>query len=243
MKCTEIKVKMALSKSGLEYVDYSLNPYTGCSHSCIYCYSPYVIKRDPQEFWNNIMVKVNLPLILQREVKQVRGNIFIGSVTDPYQPCENDYAITRRSLEILIKNKIKFTILTKSNLIVRDLDLLNNYEHAEVGFTLNTMDEDLKSILEPRSPEPEKILDAISRVKVKKYVMIAPLFSTIENELENMFDIFSQLGVNYVLMDKFRYRMGMPESLKKYFYKNEERIKILALKLSLEKKLPVYFSF
>jgi DNA repair photolyase len=243
MDCTEIIVKRALTKSGLENVNYALNPYTGCSHRCIYCYSPYVLRMDPRDFWSNVKAKINVPFLLQGEIKKIKGNVFIGSVTDPYQPCEKKYEITRKSIKLLINKKIYFSILTKSDLILRDLDLINNYKNVEVGFTLNTLDENSKIKLEINSPPPEKILYAISKIRVKKYVMIAPLYLNIDKELDVMLETLSKMNVDYVLLDKFRFREGMPENLKEYFFKDENKIKDLARRLSAEKNIKVYFSF
>lgn len=243
MRCINVMVKSALTRSGLEGIDYSLNPYIGCSHRCIYCYSPYVIKINPVDFWDNVRAKINLPILLQKEVRHIKGRIFIGSVTDPYQPCEITKMITRKSIQVLMKHRLSFTILTKSDLITRDLDLLNNYPFAEVGFTLNTLNNSIKKSLEIGSPSPESVLNAISRVKIKKYVMIAPLFSSIKDELREMFEIFTEIGVEYVIMDRFRYREGMPKEIIKNFYKNEEEIKVYAKRVSVDTGMPVYFVF
>ena len=242
MRCYEVKVKKGISVSRLENVDYALNPYIGCSHKCLYCYSPYVIKKDPNLFWENIGVKINLPLILQSEIKKIFGRIFIGSVTDPYQPCESKYLITRHALEILIKNKKSFTILTKSNLILRDNDLFETYPNAEAGLTINTLDENKKRILEINSPPPNTLIEVLGKLKARKYVMIAPVYNNIENELEEMLEIFLKNGVEYVLVDKFRYRIGMPRDINKYFL-NENKIKEIVKKISTKVELPIYLSF
>ncbi len=242
MKCYEVRVKRALSYSALENVEYSLNPYIGCSHGCIYCYSPYFLKKDPIIFKENIGVKINVPLLLQKEIKNVKGRIFIGSITDPYQPCESKYGITRNSIEIILKNKKFFTILTKSDLIIRDKDLLDYSPFAEVGFTINTLDESKKSLLEPNSPSVERVINALDKINTRKYVMIAPIYNSLPEEIYRMFDLFSKKGAEYIIMDKFRYRNGMSSGITKHFL-IDEKIKEIAIKISREVGIPVYFSF
>ncbi len=238
-----METKNALSKSGLENTDYSLNPYVGCSHACVYCYAPFVLKKDPFEWKNNIIVKKNLPEILSRELPKKSGSILIGSVTDAYQPCEEIYEITRKSLIKMVYYQPETTILTKSDLVLRDLDIISKFEKIEIGFTINTFDEKLKNIIEPNSPPIERILKALEKINVRKYVMIAPIHKDIMNEIENMFRIFSDLNVSYVIMDKFRYRNGMNENILPYFQIDLKKLKNFAMEISKKYSMKVYFSF
>jgi len=238
-----METRIALSKSGLENTDYSLNPYVGCSHACVYCYAPFVLKKDPLEWKNTIIVKKNLPEILSRELPKKRGSILIGSVTDAYQPCEEIYEITRKSLIKMLYYQPETTILTKSDLVLRDLDIISRFEKIEVGFTINTLDEKFKRIIEPNSPSIERILNAMEKINVRKYVMIAPIHKNIMNEIENMFRIFSDLDVSYVIMDRFRYRNGMNENILPYFQVDLKKLKNFAMEISKKYDLKVYFNF
>ena len=128
MVLNEIKAKNILSKSGLPGVDFAINPYVGCLHSCVYCYARFIKKfTKHKEPWGEFCdIRINAPELLKKEVGKIPSNssIFISSVTDPYQPLEKKYQLTRKILEILAGYNFKVSILTKSNLVLRDLDIL-----------------------------------------------------------------------------------------------------------------------
>ena len=101
----EKRARSILSKSGIPGIDYCINPYTGCSHGCKYCYATFMKRfTGHMEAWGSFVdVKINAPEVLQRQMKNApRGNIMISSVTDPYQPIENQYKLTRQCLEVLL---------------------------------------------------------------------------------------------------------------------------------------------
>lgn len=213
MKCSEIFVKSALSRSRLENTEYSLNPYRGCGHSCVYCYAPYVL-HVPREEWNsNILAKVNLPTVLDREMKRKRprGTITVGTVTDAYQPCERRYGITRRSLEVLLKYDARVSILTKSSLVLRDSDLLGRFRHVEVGVTITSTDDSFRRKVEPRASSVEerfRVLDELPG-SVLKYVFVGPLFSEEYLDVDYLFRRAKKAGVAYIIVDRFREKEGM----------------------------------
>lgn len=211
MKYIEIFSKTALSKSSLEGTDYSLNPYIGCQHACTYCYAPYVLRRDPDEWTKTILVKKNLPLLLEKELKRKRGSILISSVTDPYQPAENVYHITRQALEILKNHNNRVSILTKSALILRDFELICKIHDIEVGVSFSTLNEFLKQRVEPQSSTVAQRLQILQKFAgyVPTYVMLAPMIYNIENETESMLQTFSAMKVSYIILDRFRMKEGM----------------------------------
>ena len=211
MRYIEIYVKRALSKSGLEGTDYALNPYRGCEHRCIYCYSPYVLHM-PLEEWNEVVyVKRNLPTVLNKELKKRKGIITIGTVTDAYQPAEEVYEITRKSLEVLKKHRRRISILTKSSLILRDMDILKNMD-AEIGVTVTTMREEWRKKIEPNaSPIPERfqVLEEF-KDRAITYAFIGPIFPKILlDDIQDLLLNLSKVGVSYVIFDRFRYKKGM----------------------------------
>ena len=177
MKYIEVYVKNALARSKLENTDYSLNPYIGCEHRCVYCYAPYVLHIPPEE-WNSVVyVKRNIPTVLDRELKKKDGLITIGTVTDAYQPVEKKYEITRRCLEVLKKHKRKISILTKSSLILRDKDILKEMD-TEIGVTLTTLDDDKRIKIEPYASSVEerlKVLEEFVNTN-RTYAFIGPIF-------------------------------------------------------------------
>ncbi|OYT60742.1 radical SAM protein, partial [Euryarchaeota archaeon ex4484_178] len=167
MKYVEIYVKTALSKSGLESTDYALNPYKGCEHRCVYCYSPYVIHM-PLEEWNGVVyVKRNLPTVLDKELKKKKGFITIGTVTDAYQPAEKKYEITRKSLEVLRRHRRDISILTKSSLILRDIDIIERIPHAEIGVTITTLQEEWRRKIEPNASSIDERLRILEEFRGK----------------------------------------------------------------------------
>ena len=107
--------------------------------------------------WGSFVdVKINAPAILQREMKKApRGNIMISSVTDPYQPVEDQYKLIRQCLEVLLAYQFPVSILTKSSLVLRDLDLIKRFKEMEVGITITTDDDKIREIFEPNAPSIE----------------------------------------------------------------------------------------
>ena len=154
----EKRARSILSKSGIPGIDYCINPYTGCSHGCKYCYATF-LKRftGHEEAWGSFVdVKINAPEILQRQMKNApRGNIMISSVTDPYQPVEDQYKLTRQCLEVLLAYQFPVSILTKSSLVLRDLDLIKRFKEMEVGITITTDNDKIREIFEPNAPSIE----------------------------------------------------------------------------------------
>ena len=177
----EKKARSILSKSGISGIDYCINPYTGCSHGCKYCYATFMKRFTGHgEAWGSFVdVKINAPEILQRQMKNApRGNVMISSVTDPYQPVESQYKLTRQCLEVLSAYRFPVSILTKSSLVLRDLDLIKRFKEIEVGITITTDDDKIRQIFEPNAPSIEARIHALKELSengVKTYAFIGPL--------------------------------------------------------------------
>lgn len=139
-----VRVKGILTKTKLPGAEYSANPYIGCTHACKYCYASYMTKftKHSEEWGTFVDVKYwNENIITQ---KYNGKEILIGSVTDPYQSCEVQYRRTRALLEQLKKINAKITILTKSDLILRDIDLIKSFPRATICWSINTLDENFR---------------------------------------------------------------------------------------------------
>jgi len=203
----EKKVKSILSKSGIPGVDYCINPYVGCSHGCRYCYATFMKRfTGHTEPWGSFVdVKTNAPEVLQRQIKKAaRGHILISSVTDPYQPIEEKYKLTRRCLEVLLPYQSSVDILTKSTLVLRDLDLLKRFKEVEVGITITTDDDEIRKIFEPHaSPIPARIqaLKTLFETGLKTYVFIGPLLPMNPEALSEKLNPY----VHSVLIDRMNY--------------------------------------
>lgn len=151
----EVIAKSILSKSGIPGASYCLNPYVGCSHACRYCYASFMKKYTGHtEPWGNFVdVKINAPGVLERQLRRAaKGSIILSSVTDAYQPLEMKYKITRQCLENLIDSRFPVDILTKSPLVLRDMDLIRKFKDINVGITITTDDDKIRKLFEPKAP-------------------------------------------------------------------------------------------
>lgn len=161
MQINEIQANTILNKSKLAS-DFTLNPYVGCNFGCLYCYNQtYWNKNNPQNKWGGyINVKINAPEILSKELKRYKQRklfsakqptIFISTSTDPYNAFEKKYQLARQCLKVLLTRGLNVIILTKSNLILRDIDLFKKFTHqVEIGITLTTIDSRPKKSLSQR---------------------------------------------------------------------------------------------
>jgi DNA repair photolyase len=218
LKIGEVYCRTVLSRSSLYDIDYSINPYVGCEHACRYCYSPfYVGHRFSGLSWGDyVYVKINAPRILSRELKHNPvGSVLISSITDPYQPLEGKFMVTRRLLELLVKSSLEIYILTKSPLVVRDLDVILRLKNAHVGFSFTNLDESLRVKFEPKAPSITDRLRALRDIcasGVKSYAFIAPFMPINKDLAYNLMDELSSIGVDYVVVDKFNIH-GNPHEL------------------------------
>lgn len=136
-----IDVKGILTKSNLPVSDYSVNPYVGCEHSCKYCYASFMKRfSNHPEPWGEFVDIKHWPEIKNPQ-KYAGKELFIGSVTDPYQPLEESSGRTRKLLQQMQGSACKISIATKSDLILRDLDLIQSFPNARVSWSINTLDE------------------------------------------------------------------------------------------------------
>ncbi|NLL95294.1 MAG: radical SAM protein [Thermoplasmatales archaeon] len=183
-------------------MDYALNPYSGCSHGCVYCYAPEVT-RSPWEGWRAPRVKSNIVSRLSMELPNVSGVIGIGTVTDPYQPVERKYMLTRRCLEVLKAHSFEIHMHTKSDLILRDLDLLAEMP-GTVGLTVTGISERHSKILEPGAPLPARRFSAMRSLKdagVDVYALVGPVLNHLEGHEVEFVDAVAGTGVGTMYLD------------------------------------------
>lgn len=174
----EIEVKSVMTKSNLPVADFSVNPYVGCTHACRYCYASFMKRfTNHSEPWGGFLDVKRWPVI--SNPSRYRGKeAFIGSVTDPYQPAEEKYGRTRALLEQLRGSGVSVSIATKSDLVLRDLDLIRTFPDARVSFSINTLDEDFRCEMDCAA-SIERRLEAMRRLYeagVQTTCFISPIF-------------------------------------------------------------------
>ena len=181
MKTREIEAKSILSKSGIGGISYCVNPYIGCSHGCVYCYASFMKRfTGHREPWGSFVdVKVNAPQLLEKQARRnLDGVVILSSVTDPYQPAEARWQVTRGCLEALAGKRLHVEVLTKSPLVLRDLDLLKTFENISVGITITTDDDSVRNIFEPGAPSIKARIEALKtlhRNGIPTYAFVGPV--------------------------------------------------------------------
>ena len=209
----EIECKSILIKSGIEGVDYAVNPYVGCSHGCVYCYAIFMKRfTGHKEEWGTFVdARVNAAEVLAKQMRWAKpGNIVFGTVTDAYQPLERKYQITRACLEVLTAYDFPVSILTKSDLVLRDLDILHRLRDVEVGFTIATLDEEVRRLFEPHSSPITARLAALSQLAeegIRTWAFCGPLLpflSDSEEQIDALFGELARAGVSYIIVDSMK---------------------------------------
>jgi len=207
MKVKEIFAKSILTKTAISSFDYCINPYVGCGHGCRYCYASFMKRfTGHREPWGEFIdVKVNAPDLLRKQLKRAtQGVIALSTVTDPYQPIEKKYQLTRKCLEALRDTQLSVNLLTRSPLCLRDVDLFKQLKEIEVGFSITTHDEGIKKIFEPRSPSIHarvKALRALRQEGIQTYAFIGPMLPLDPKPLVAMLDGL----IDEVLIDRMNY--------------------------------------
>ena len=189
MKIIEIKAKNIFTRTKLSGCDYVINQYVGCGHACLYCYANAICKwifrmkgKKLRREWGSWMeVKINAPELVKG--KKVKGLVWMSSISDPYQPIERKLKLTRKILENIDKN-IELAIQTKSDLILRDIDLFKKFKNIEIGLTINGFEGKIKKLFEPNSSthkERLKTLKILKKNGFKTYAFISPIIPDLVN--------------------------------------------------------------
>lgn len=214
MKYIPLDNKTALHKitnSRLPFT-YECNIYRGCEHQCQYCYAIYSQDYLQDNYFHTIYYKKNIVEALQKELSKTtfkKKTICFGGVCDSYQPIEKQLKLMREILKILIEYPTPIIILTKSDLILRDLDLiaqLSEKTHVTISTTVTCMDEDLRKVLEPNASYSRNRISALKQIK--KYtsatvgVHISPIIPFLNDSYENLNSIYRlarEINADYVL--------------------------------------------
>ncbi len=186
---------------------YNMNLYRGCQHQCIYCDSRSDCYRI--EDFADIQVKVNALTLLEDVLprKRIRGTIGFGSMNDPYMPVEREYRMTGQALEIIARHDFPIHILTKSDLVLHDLDTITEISrvYAAVSFTITTANDDLAEKLEPGAPRPSarfKAMRCLADAGILTGVTMMPLLPFLEDNEENIRQIVTRAegsGASYII--------------------------------------------
>jgi len=206
-----VQCKTATSPSRLPGLDRALNPYRGCGHACSYCYAQDVTRFEMSRPWGDVVeVKANIVERLRKELaKGPKGVYGIGTVTDPYQPLEKQHELTRGCLMLLRNAGARVSVLTKSDLVLRDLDILQGWKNAEVGLSIGCIDEETASVVEPGAPSPSDRFEAAAelvREGVDTYIMAAPILPNVcdsEQVLKDLVAAIADAGVRRMMWDGF----------------------------------------
>jgi len=265
IKINKIRAKTIIVKTNLPEGDFVINPYVGCMHGCKYCYARFMKRfTGHTEPWGSFVdVKINALDLIPKDTNKYRGkSITISSVTDPYQPIERKYKITRKILERLIPLQPNLDLITKSDLVVRDIDLFKQFKNCMVTLSFSITNEKLRKQVELlSSPAKQKInaLKELHKAKIPTALFISPVFPQITdwikiiNETQSFVDEYwfenlnlypSIKGEIYSFLKKNR--PELIEIYKKIYSKNnnywnieENKIKIFCKKNKISCK--IYF--
>ncbi len=179
-----------------------------------------------EEWGEFVDVKINAPQVLSKQISKVRrGLIWISSVTDPYQPVEEKYELTRKILQKLLPYLFPITVLTKSKLILRDIDILKRFKECEVGMTIITLDENVRERFEPNASSITERLDALKTLHeagIRTYAFVGPFLPLIsEKTIEDLANRLKELYISRVLIDRLNIKAGnwqtIIEAVKRYY--------------------------
>jgi len=247
----EIQVKSILNKHKKRddwfLDDYSVNPYSGCSFNCIYCYirgSKY-----GENMAKTFSIKINAPELLEKQLsrrakKGEYGIIALSSSTEPYMPIEEKLKLTRKLLEIILKYKFPVEVATKSKLVLRDLDLLKEIDKnailpadlkpklkhgAIISFSISTLDDKLAKILEPGAPKPRERLETMKKCKEEGFftgvcfIPVLPFLSDSEEQLNETIKTVKEYGADFILVGGLTLFGKGPADCKTLYYKFLEK--------------------
>ncbi len=222
--------------------NWSVNPYQGCEHGCVYCYArnthPYWGYSAGMDFERKIMVKLDAPRVLEETFQKASWKaspVMLSGNTDCYQPAEKHYRLTRQILEVCLKYRHPVSIITKNALIERDLDLLKElaaHGLVHVAFSVTTMQPALHRVLEPRTSTPERKIKAIrslSEAGVPVIVLAAPMIPSLnDHELFDIAKAVSEAGARSLQHMVIRMNGAIPELfsdwLDRYFPDRKQKV-------------------
>lgn len=229
MKIREIQAASIFVRSKLPDADYVVNPYTGCQFGCQYCYASFMGRfvGEPIENWGEyVYVKVNAVELAQRELdrwshERRTASVLLSSVTDPYHGIERKYGLTRGILGVLAREQYQglVGILTKSPMVLRDVDILQQLPNVEVGMTITTTDDRLSRLLECRAPLASRRLQTLAGLHaagLPVYAFVGPLlphFRYRPDLLDTLFAKLREAGVDSVYVEHINLKQYIKKRL------------------------------
>ncbi len=228
----EIKTTRVLEPSNLPDADFVINPYIGCSIGCLYCYACQSSKEvnESIDMWGSfVYAKVNAVDILSLELEKclwsdlINKKILLSAKTDPYQACEATYQTTRKILYCLAQKGFPGAvgILTKSPLVLRDIDIFCKLQHVEIGLTITTLDEQVARNIENHAPAIQKRLITLQRLheeRINTFAFVGPLLPHYVDKpdlLEELFHQLKNVGVQSVFVEHLNYSSFVEHRLKR----------------------------
>ncbi|WP_299157792.1 spore photoproduct lyase family protein [uncultured Tenacibaculum sp.] len=216
-KIKEIAAKSIIGTTQVPSADYVINPYTGCQFACMYCFASFM-GRFVGETTNNwgkyVYVKTNAIELMEKDIQRLmkknpHPKIAMSTVTDPYQGVEKQYRLTRGILEVFVKYQYqgRVGLLTKSPMILDDLELLKKIPNLEVGMSITTTDDQLSRFLEVKAPLASarlRTLKKLNKAGIKTYVFIGPFLPHMKLKPELIDNLFSEIkaaGTNDVKIE------------------------------------------
>jgi DNA repair photolyase len=229
-----IRAKSIFTKTKISGLDWTINQYVGCQHACLYCYAKSLCKRS--EKWGSwVEVKINAPDLVRG--KYVRGWVFMSMVSDPYQPLERKFKLTQSVLKAMNK-RVRLSILTKSKLVVRDIDLFKEFERIEVGLTVNGFEGGIRRILEPYASSHSERIDALRELKdvgISTYCFISPVIPKLV-DVESVIDETSDF-VDYYIVEFLNVRSAGREFVEVLRDRFPESYEVLTSRDKLENEV------
>jgi DNA repair photolyase len=209
-------------------------------HNCAYCYAPNALRIPRQDWGQFIEVKKNIPVVLAKEVKTKKpGIVGISTVTDPYQPVEQRYQLTRFCLEQLLRYDFPAHIQTKSALVTRDIDLLSKFSDAQVMFSIGTLHDTERKLLEPGTSSLQDRFAALkkcSEAGLRTAVFFGPVYpTTTKAEIPTILDTIKDLGAQELWIDMLRLRPGIWDNVEKTLQQNQDILHRFSLHLFEQK--------
>jgi DNA repair photolyase len=229
IECIEVEARSVINRvpGGAMPFDWTINPYRGCSHACVYCFArpthTYLDMDAGRDFETKIVVKVNAVDVLQRELAAPRWkgeHIAMGTGTDPYQRAEGRYRLMRGIISALTERRNPFSILTKGTLITRDLDLLfaaTEVTDVSAAFSIGSLDEGVWRSTEPGTPSPRARIEALRTLTdagIPTGVLMAPILPGISDAPEQLRDVVEacvDAGATHVSPIMLHLRPGVRE--------------------------------
>ncbi len=209
-------------------LSYNMNLYRGCQHGCIYCDSRSECYQLGE--LSDIRIKKDAPHILERELrsKRIRGTVGFGSMNDCYMPIEQEYQLTRKALQLMVKYRFPVHIITKSKLVTRDIDILKEISkiYAAVSLTITTTSDDLSKLIEPNAPISSNRFEALNQLSNAgiycgiTFMPVLPFINDTKENITEMVQKAKDCGAKYIMP---YFGLTMRNGQREYFYQQLDK--------------------